>query len=598
MATVKKRKVDAECRVFQEKWTNDFFFVEVKGKPVCLVCGEALAVMKKANVERHYSSKHAKLDELKGQMRLDKINALRLSLGAQQAAFTRPQTDRENITRASFVVSELIATKLKAHAEGEFVKECLVAAAELLAPDKVKLFQSVSLSRRTVSERITDMAQDIEKTLKNTARDFEYFSLACDETTDITHTAQLAIFLRGITSEFETKEELLSLQAMHGTTKGEDLFNQVIVAMNNFELPFEKLSGIATDGAPAMVGAQKGLTALVKKEMSRLSLDPSDLVVCHCIIHQESLCAHSLKLNNVMKTVVSTINFIKSRGLNNRQFKELLSKLESEYGDLVYHCEVRWLSRANMLARFYTLREEVRRFMEMKGKPVMELSDGKFLRDLAFMVDISKHLSELNIKLQGPNQLISSLLSNVKSFEVKLRLWQGQLERGNTVHFPTLQEQKPDVTTEYAGECAKLIQAFDERFHDVKNIQKELDVFATPFNVQPSDVPDNLQMEIIDLQNNNELKAKYHNLSLLDFYKLYVRAEDFPILRRHALKFASLLGTTYRCEQFFSKLTLAKTRFRSRLTDSNLENQLRVASSSLPADIRRLAREKQFQPSH
>ena len=80
---------------------------------------------------------------------------------------------------------------------------------------------------------------------------------------------------------------------MHGTTKGEDLFNQVIMAMNNFELPFEKLSGIATDGAPAMVGAQKGLTALVKKEMSRLSLDPRDLVVCH------------------------------------------------EYGDLVYHCEVR-----------------------------------------------------------------------------------------------------------------------------------------------------------------------------------------------------------------------------------------------------------------
>uniref|UniRef100_A0A8C4FES4 HAT C-terminal dimerisation domain-containing protein n=1 Tax=Dicentrarchus labrax TaxID=13489 RepID=A0A8C4FES4_DICLA len=453
--------------------------------------------------------------------------------------------------------------KLKPHAEGEFMKECLVAAAELLAPDKVKLFQSVS-------DRITDMVQDIEKTLKNTARDFEYFSMACDETTDITNTAQLAIFVRGITTRFETKQELLSLQAMHGTTKGEDLFNQVIVAMNKFELPFEKLSGIATDGAPAMVGTLKGLTALVKKEMSHLSLDPSDLVVCYCIIRQESLCAHPLKLTNVMKTVVSTINLIKSRGLNNRQFKELLSEFESEYGNLVYHCEVRWLSRANMLARFYTLREEVRRFTEMKGKPVMELSDGKFLFDLAFMVDISKHLSELNIKLQGPKQLISSLLSNVKSSEVKLRLWQGQLEMGNTVHFPTLQEQKPDVTTEYAGECAKLIQAFDERFHDVENIQKELDMFAMPFNVQPSDVP----MEIIELQNNNELKAKYNNLSLLDFYKLYVRAEHFPILRRRALKFASLFGTTYSCEQFFSKLTLAKTRFRSRLTDSNLENQL------------------------
>jgi hypothetical protein len=46
MATTKK-KVDAECRSFQEKWTNDYFFVEVKGKPVCLVCGDALAVTKK-----------------------------------------------------------------------------------------------------------------------------------------------------------------------------------------------------------------------------------------------------------------------------------------------------------------------------------------------------------------------------------------------------------------------------------------------------------------------------------------------------------------------------------------------------------------------
>uniref|UniRef100_UPI00358F5BAB general transcription factor II-I repeat domain-containing protein 2B-like n=1 Tax=Myxine glutinosa TaxID=7769 RepID=UPI00358F5BAB len=331
--------------------------------------------------------------------------------------------------------------------------------------------------------------------------------------------------------------------------------------------------------------------------MSRLSLDPSELVVCHCIIHQENLCAQSLKLNNVMTTVVSTINVIKSRGLNSRQFKELLSELESEYGDLVYHCEVRWLSRGNMLTRFYSLREEVKQFMEMKGKPVMELSDSKWLCDLGFMVDITKYLSELNVKLQGPNQLLSSLQSHVKSFEAKLKLWQVQLERGNTIHFPTLQEQKPAVTSEYAAECAKLLQAFGERFQDMKSKQRELNIFATPFNVEPADVPDNLQHEIIELQSNDELKARYNNLPLLEFYKLYVRAEDFPILRRHALKFASLFGTTYSCEQFFSKLTLAKTRFRSRLTDPNLQNQLRVASS-LPPDTKRLTKEKQFQPSH
>ena len=40
--------------------------------------------------------------------------------------------------------------------------------------------------------------------------------------------------------------------------------------------------------------------------------------------------------------------------------------------------------------------------MEMNGKSVMELSDTKCLCDLAFMVDITKYLSELNVKLQGP----------------------------------------------------------------------------------------------------------------------------------------------------------------------------------------------------
>lgn len=132
----------------------------------------------------------------------------------------------------------------------------------------------------------------------------------------------------------------------------------------------------------------------------------------------------------------------------------------------------------------------------------------------------------------------------------------------------------------------------------MKSKQQELNIFATPFNVEPADVPDNLQHEIIQLQSDDELKARYNNLSLLEFYRRYVSADDFPILRRHALKYASVFGTTYCCEQFFSKLNLAKSRLRSRLTDANLENQLRVASSTVPPNITRLAKEKQFQPSH
>jgi len=42
------------------------------------------------------------------------------------------------------------------------------------------------------------MGDDIEKTLKARAQHFEFFVVALDETTDITDTAQLAIFIRGL----------------------------------------------------------------------------------------------------------------------------------------------------------------------------------------------------------------------------------------------------------------------------------------------------------------------------------------------------------------------------------------------------------------
>ena len=64
---------------------------------------------------------------------------------------------------------------------------------------------------------------------------------------------------------------MLSLESIQ-TTRGEDLFEKLLLAMRKFNLPFEKLGVIATDGASAMAGLQKGLTALLKKELTRCGL--------------------------------------------------------------------------------------------------------------------------------------------------------------------------------------------------------------------------------------------------------------------------------------------------------------------------------------
>ncbi|XP_029425289.1 mediator of RNA polymerase II transcription subunit 25 isoform X5 [Nannospalax galili] len=55
-----KRKRQAEGRVFREKWERDYFFVEVKSVPTCLICKKNVSVLKEYNLKRHYQSQHSK----------------------------------------------------------------------------------------------------------------------------------------------------------------------------------------------------------------------------------------------------------------------------------------------------------------------------------------------------------------------------------------------------------------------------------------------------------------------------------------------------------------------------------------------------------
>ena len=46
------------------------------------------------------------------------------------------------------------------------------------------------------------------------------------------------------------------------------------------------------------------------------------------------------------------------------------------------------------------MRQDIMLFMESKHQNVAFLSDENWLNDLAFLTDITQHLSELNFKLQ------------------------------------------------------------------------------------------------------------------------------------------------------------------------------------------------------
>lgn len=94
---------------------------------------------------------------------------------------------------------------------------------------------------------------------------------------------------------FNITEEMLSLQSMKDTTTGEDIFQELKKSMARLNVKFDKLHGISTDGAPAMVGNKLDLIAKIKSEMTNMNLDAKELYVLHCIIHQQNSCAKAIK---------------------------------------------------------------------------------------------------------------------------------------------------------------------------------------------------------------------------------------------------------------------------------------------------------------
>ncbi|XP_016097781.1 general transcription factor II-I repeat domain-containing protein 2B-like [Sinocyclocheilus grahami] len=349
-----KRKVDEEHRQFQERWTLQYFFVEFNGNATCLICKEKVAVLKEYNLKRHYSTKHGEqYEKYQEDERKRRATQLQRELTSQQNLFHKAKKDADAAVEASYVVSELIAKAGKPFTEGQ-----------------KNLFNNLSLTANTVAERISELSSDIYDQLRSKSKVFTAYSVALDESTDITDSAQLAIFIRGINDQFEVTEELLSLCPMHGRTTAKDIFQQLCDAIEHAGLLWNRLVGIATDGI-----AKNGLVALVQRKLEEENADPA--VVLHSIIHQQELCSKCLKYEHVMSVVLKCINYIRSRSLQHRQFRPFVEEIESTYGDLLYFTEVHWLSRGNVLKRFFELRAEVKRFMEDGRMDVPEFYDPK-----------------------------------------------------------------------------------------------------------------------------------------------------------------------------------------------------------------------------
>ena len=138
---------------------------------------------------------------------------------------------------------------------------------------------------------------------------------------------------------------------------------------------------------------------------------------------------------------------------------------------------------------------------------------------------------------------------------------------------------------------------FQERFSDLDSKAEEVRLFQNPFEADVASCSDELQLEVIDLQANDLLRDKFKE-GLLSFYQ-FLPKEDFPNVKAFASRYLSIFGTTYLCEQTFSRMKYVKNNLRTNLSDDNLRSLLMLGTSNLKPEISNiLASRKQFHHSH
>ena len=97
--------------------------------------------------------------------------------------------------------------------------------------------------------------------------------------------------------------------------RGNDIFKVTSDAIDATGLGWDKLCGVATDGAPAMTGERKGMAPMV---FDKVRESGGEAFKFHCIIHQEAFCAKVIQLGDMMEVVIKIVNVIRARGLSHR----------------------------------------------------------------------------------------------------------------------------------------------------------------------------------------------------------------------------------------------------------------------------------------
>lgn len=568
--------------------------------PQCVICYEVLSndAMRPSRLERHLSTKHTALKDKPKEFFVSKCSSLKRMRLDNTGTFAQSS---EKVLQASYEISLMIAKAKKSHTIGEsLVKPCMLKAADtVLGQESKQKLSQIPLSDNTVKRRLDDMAEDIKIQVVEAVKESKFYAIQLDESTDVAQCCELLVFVRYMQNE-KINEELLFSMELTTTSKAIDIMTAVTEFFSKHELSWQNLIGVCTDGAPAMIGSRSGFVTLVRQK------NPNVCVI-HCFIHRQALAAKTLsdEFNVVLKLCIKIVNYVKKSALNTRLFAALCKDLGTEHITLLFHTEVRWLSKGNMLARLYELRNEVIQFLDnqKQSELLVQFKKPWVQLVLAYLSDIFDLLNSLNLKLQGGDANIIYHRDAITAFTEKLQLWKRKISAGNYSCFPKLSEITEEEgfmevfdETNTKAEISKHLQHLTDEFKRYFPNSCDDNIYrltTDPFHVDIDKLPEILQEQALEIKNDLAAKYDFEKMDNSLFWVKYLKV--YPNIADESLKLLLPFSSTYLCERAFSAVVAIKTKYRNKL---DMASDLRCALSSIQPRIEKLVKNMQAHPSH
>jgi len=452
----------------------------------------------------------------------------------------------------------------------------------------------------------------------------------------------------------QIKEEFLGFLELSSTT-GIAIKNEILKQLENFGLNLGHVRGQGYDGGSNMSGRFNGVQALILEEQPLA-------VYTHCFSHGLNLCISKVCELSTVRNMVGIVGavsvFLSASAKRNNILLTVIENTDSvslpKKTKLKAMCTTRWVERHDSIITFRELfpyivnaldiiEEDFDR--EISTKAVSFSSSIKrsdFLISLEIVANLFSYTKDLSIKLQSPQQDLSSAFSHVKEviqiFEAKRNNCDEEFsicfknasevasKIGEEIKIPRLcgrQTNRNNIKTSNPEDwfritiyipfidhfITELNSRFNDRFKDIipleglipaNNHKYKTEEILKAALIYDDDIPANSHLEI---QAELELwKTKWTNIENpkpQTAVETLVHCKVFyPNIKILLQIFATITITSATAERSFSSLRRLKNYMRSSMTEDRL-NGLAVLHihKEIPIDIddviNRFSRQKQ-----